>query len=158
MDVTLSCEGQFLKAHRLVLSAGSKYLERILQCDGTRCPTIHFYGVEMFILKLLVEFMYTGEVEVPSADLEKFIRVAENLEVKGLKGDGKMQGPGTTMPSDAIEAAVVHKRRIIRETYEDHIYPRKLLKRSIDPHSKENQRDTQVSSHTHKKITCHYSA
>ncbi|CAG0883919.1 unnamed protein product [Darwinula stevensoni] len=117
VDVTLSCNGQFLKAHKLVLCAGSGYFERILNKDGTGIPTIHFYGIEIHLLKFLVEFMYCGEVEVPEMDLEKFIEVAENLEVKGLKGDkSKSSGShnavgGTTIPVSDVHDALAHKRK-----------------------------------------------
>ncbi|CAG0892397.1 unnamed protein product [Darwinula stevensoni] len=116
VDVTLSCNGQFLKAHKLVLCAGSGYFERVLNKDGSGTPTVHFYGIEMHLLKLLVEFMYCGEVEVPAVDLEKFIEVAENLEVKGLKGDkSKSSGShgisGTTIPVSDVHDALAHKRK-----------------------------------------------
>ncbi|CAG0883309.1 unnamed protein product [Darwinula stevensoni] len=116
VDATLSCNGQFLKAHKLILCAGSGYFERILNKDGAGTPTIHFYGVEMHLLKLLVEFMYCGEVEVPASDLEKFIEIAENLEVKGLKGDkskssGSYNAAGTTIPVADVEDALAHKRK-----------------------------------------------
>ncbi|CAG0897530.1 unnamed protein product [Darwinula stevensoni] len=55
--------------------------------DNSACPIIHFYGIEMMHLRLLVDFMYLGEVDVPSSDLEQFIALADSLEVKGLKGE-----------------------------------------------------------------------
>ncbi|CAG0896098.1 unnamed protein product, partial [Darwinula stevensoni] len=134
VDVTLSCEDQFLRAHKLVLSAGSKYLERILQRDGTSCPTVHFYGVEMFILKLLVEFMYNGEVEVPSVHLEKFIELAENLEVRGLRG--KEQSKDSVKTPDATDygSSASWKRRSISHSVEDSPYPIKQPKQAYDMH------------------------
>ncbi|CAG0902300.1 unnamed protein product [Darwinula stevensoni] len=125
VDATLSCNGQFLKAHKLVLCAGSGYFERILNRDGPGTPTIHFYGVDMQLLKLLVEFMYCGEVEVPAMDLEKFIEVAENLEVKGLKGDkSKSSGShgavgGTTIPVSDVQDALAHKRKSSAPPWQD---------------------------------------
>ena len=123
VDVTLSCNGQFLKAHKLVLCAGSGYFERALNKDGLGTPTIHFYGVDMHLLKLLVEFMYCGEVEVPDVDLEKFIEVAENLEVKGLKGDKSKSSTshgvgGTTIPVSDVQDALAHKRKSSGHTWQ----------------------------------------
>ena len=126
VDVTLSCNDQFLKAHKLVLCAGSGYFERILNRDASGSPLIHFYGIDMHLLKLLVEFMYNGEVEVPSLDLEKFIEVAEHLEVKGLKGD-KSKGSsvshgmgGTTIPVAGVEDALAHKRKSSARSWQDY--------------------------------------
>ena len=87
MDITLSCSGQTLKAHKLVLCSGSAFFEKLLQRDSSNCPIVHFHGVDILHLKLLVDFMYMGEVDVPSSELEPFISLADSLEVKGLKGD-----------------------------------------------------------------------
>ena len=126
VDVTLACESQFLKAHKLVLSAGSQYLERILQRDSSSSPSIHFFGIEMHILRLLVEFMYKGEVEVPSADLERFIQMADNLEVKGLKGDGRPKGSGSkSMPINDLEPPLALKRRMCSLSAPNSPYPLK---------------------------------
>ncbi|CAG0883322.1 unnamed protein product [Darwinula stevensoni] len=118
VDVALSCDGQSVKAHKLILCAGSGYFERIFsrEVHGNGTPTIHFYGVDMHLLKFLIEFMYCGEVDIPSADLEKFIALAENLEVKGLKGDRPKgtgsSGHGTAIPVQDIQDALAHKRKI----------------------------------------------
>ncbi|CAG0902270.1 unnamed protein product, partial [Darwinula stevensoni] len=140
VDVTLSCNGQFVKAHKLVLCAGSGYFERVLDKDGPVIPIIHFYGVEMHLLKLLVEFMYCGEVEVPASDLEKFIEVAENLEVKGLKGEKSkrdMHGAsGTTIPVSDVEDALAHKRKIASQAWQglgECHYPPSKVSRSHAP-------------------------
>ncbi|CAG0887244.1 unnamed protein product [Darwinula stevensoni] len=84
-DVTLSCEGQIMKAHRVILSAGSAYFERTLPRDSSHTPIVYFHGIPMAKLRLVIEFIYSGAVEVPSPDLEKFIELSECLEVKGLK-------------------------------------------------------------------------
>ena len=90
VDITLSCDGQTLKAHKLVLCSGSLFFEKLLQRDDncSSCPIVHFHGVDMLHLRLLVDFMYLGEVDVPSSELEQFINLADALEVKGLKGNG----------------------------------------------------------------------
>ncbi|CAG0902312.1 unnamed protein product [Darwinula stevensoni] len=137
VDVTLSCDGQFFKAHKLVLSAGSGYFERMLNRDGTGTPIIHFYGIEMHLLKLVIEFMYSGEVEVPSLDLERFIEIAEHLEVKGLKGEKSKSSfvshgmGGTTIPVAGVEDALAHKRKSsVHHEYSDSLLPPAKLARS----------------------------
>ncbi|CAG0892065.1 unnamed protein product [Darwinula stevensoni] len=163
VDVNLSCNGQLAKAHKLVLCAGSGYFERILNKDGSGTPTVHFYGVEMHLLKLLVEFMYCGEVEVPALDLEKFIEVAENLEVKGLKGDkSKSSGAGgrpTTIPVSDVQDALAHKRKSTfsawQEFDEPQFPPTKMARsQSLLPRSKQQsigprfQQSKPVPSHS----------
>ena len=85
VDVTLSCEGQLLKAHKLVLSAGSTLLERMLQKGATGDSSIiHFFGMKLSLLQMILDFIYNGEVDVPCEELSDFLGVAEKLEVKGL--------------------------------------------------------------------------
>ena len=91
MDITLSCGGQMMKAHKLVLCCGSTLFKNLLQKDNSTCPIIHFHGIDMMHLKLLVDFMYVGEVDVPSTELEKLISLADNLGVRGLKADESYQ-------------------------------------------------------------------
>ena len=137
VDVTLSCDGQFLKAHKLVLSALSGYFERILNYDGPGTPIIHFYGVEMYLLKLLVEFMYHGEVEVPAVDVEKFIEIAENLEVKGLKGDNSKNAShggvdsGGSIPMTNVDDGLVKKRKRTSQGRRDALYPHKVQRSRV---------------------------
>ena len=98
VDVTLSCESEVFKAHRLILSSGSRYFKRILQhCrDNT---VIHFFGVSARLLKFLIEFIYVGEIEVPGGDLEQFVSLAEALELEGLKKDCSPSGIAWNRPA-----------------------------------------------------------
>lgn len=64
-DVTLACDGQTLKAHRVVLSACSTYFDSILtNCNSEKDPIIILKDVKFQDIKYLVEFMYKGEINV----------------------------------------------------------------------------------------------
>lgn len=64
-DVTLACDGQTLKAHRVVLSACSTYFDSILtNCNSEKDPIIILKDVKFMDIKYLVEFMYKGEINV----------------------------------------------------------------------------------------------
>ena len=61
VDVTLSSADQkSLKCHRVLLSAGSGYLEKILEQNPSDHPTIVLSHIKFNELKYLVEFMYSG--------------------------------------------------------------------------------------------------
>ena len=61
VDVTLSsADKKSLKCHRVLLSAGSGYLERILEQNPSDHPTIVLSHIKFNELKYLVEFMYSG--------------------------------------------------------------------------------------------------
>lgn len=71
-DVTLACDGQTLKAHRVVLSACSTYFDSILtNCNSEKDPIIILKDVKFMDIKYLVEFMYKGEINVEHVSTEK---------------------------------------------------------------------------------------
>lgn len=63
-DVTLACEGQTLKAHKIVLSACSTYFDTILSQYEEKDPILIMKDVKFVDIKCLVEFMYRGEINV----------------------------------------------------------------------------------------------
>jgi len=85
VDVTVSSADQkSLKCHRVLLSAGSGYLEKILEQNPSDHPTIVLSHIKFNELKYLVEFMYSGEVAVEQDHLSKLLEAANILQIKGL--------------------------------------------------------------------------
>ncbi|XP_065584947.1 protein tramtrack, beta isoform-like isoform X7 [Artemia franciscana] len=83
-DVTLSCDSQSIKCHRLVLSACSSYFETLLLGISHSHPIIILKDVKFHDMQALVKFMYTGEVTVAQPQINSLIKVADMLKVKGL--------------------------------------------------------------------------
>jgi len=86
VDVTLSADGQFLRAHRVILSACSPYFRQLFKSHflQDKSPVIIMKDVEFDNLKCLVEYMYKGEANVPQHMLPSFIQTAESLQIRGL--------------------------------------------------------------------------
>ena len=51
---------QIIRAHRVLLSAGSGYLEKVLAMNPSDHPTVVLSNIKYKELKLLVDFMYSG--------------------------------------------------------------------------------------------------
>ncbi|GLH01826.1 Longitudinals lacking protein-like [Gryllus bimaculatus] len=83
-DVTLACEGQTCKAHKMVLSACSPYFKSLLEENPSKHPIIILKDVPYSHLQAILEFMYSGEVNVSQEQLPAFLKTAERLKVKGL--------------------------------------------------------------------------
>ena len=81
VDVTLACDGGSIKCHKVVLSACSDYLERLLLEIPCTHPIIFLRDMRMWELQALVEFMYRGEVYVEQQQLTKLMQAAEALQV-----------------------------------------------------------------------------
>ncbi|XP_043596884.1 protein bric-a-brac 1-like isoform X1 [Bombus pyrosoma] len=88
VDVTLACDGGSIKCHKVVLSACSDYLERLLLEIPCTHPIIFLRDMRMWELQALVEFMYRGEVYVEQQQLGKLMQAAEVLQVRGLSTQG----------------------------------------------------------------------
>ncbi|XP_050298789.1 longitudinals lacking protein-like isoform X2 [Anthonomus grandis grandis] len=83
-DVTLACEGQTCKAHKMVLSACSPYFKSLLEENPSKHPIIILKDVAYSHLQAILEFMYAGEVNVSQEQLPAFLKTADRLKVKGL--------------------------------------------------------------------------
>ncbi|XP_059485788.1 modifier of mdg4-like isoform X1 [Neocloeon triangulifer] len=87
VDVTLACEGQYIQAHRAVLTVCSPYFKALFKVNPNNHPIIILKDVSFTDLKSILLFMYRGEVNVKQDDLNTFLKTAEVLKVKGLTGD-----------------------------------------------------------------------
>ncbi|KAG5671683.1 hypothetical protein PVAND_001868 [Polypedilum vanderplanki] len=85
VDVTLACEHNYLKCHKVVLSACSSYFQKILIENPCKHPVIIMPPEIAFAdLQFIIEFVYRGEIDVSEAELQSLIRTAEQLKIKGL--------------------------------------------------------------------------
>ena len=89
-DTTLGCfdsRGRVLKAHKVILAACSPFFRNILKMSTGYPhpnPFIYLRGVSYNDLQCLLDFMYHGEVKVAQEDLNSFLAIAEELQIKGL--------------------------------------------------------------------------
>ena len=87
-DVTLACEdGQQVEAHKVVLIASSPFFLNILKRNKHSHPLIYMRGVKSENLMAMVDFFYHGEANVFHENLDSFLALAEELQLKGLKGN-----------------------------------------------------------------------
>ncbi|XP_059487089.1 zinc finger and BTB domain-containing protein 17-like isoform X1 [Neocloeon triangulifer] len=91
IDVTLSCEGKKIPAHKMLLSACSSYFKDLFKENPCQHPVIIFRNVTFDDLMALVDFMYNGEVNVEQEQLASFLNTAELLQVQGLTNSSKDQ-------------------------------------------------------------------
>ena len=87
-NVTLAGEGhQKIEAHKVVLAASSNFFREVLKQNQHPHPLLYMKGIKSSQLASVVDFMYHGEVSVYQADLDDFLAVAEELQLKGLTGN-----------------------------------------------------------------------
>ena len=83
-DVTLACEDEQLDAHKVVLAACSPFFRAILKRNRHEHPLLYLKGIRYTDLAAVLNFMYHGEVNVAQEDLDVFLALAQDLQIKGL--------------------------------------------------------------------------
>ncbi|XP_044751606.1 protein abrupt-like [Coccinella septempunctata] len=84
VDVTLTCEGINLKAHKFILSACSPYFRTVFKENPCPHPIVILKDVVYTDLIAVINFMYHGEVMVSEEQLPSFLSTAKLLQVSGL--------------------------------------------------------------------------
>ena len=87
IDVTLACEdGKQIEAHKVVLPSSSPLFGEILQRSKNLHPIIYIKGFRSKDLVSILDFLYFGEANVYQEDLNSFLVIAEEIQVKGVTG------------------------------------------------------------------------
>ncbi|XP_034250774.1 broad-complex core protein isoforms 1/2/3/4/5-like isoform X1 [Thrips palmi] len=86
VDVTLTCGGRSVKAHKVILSACSPYFRAVFKENPCQHPVVILKDVRYDDVLALLSFMYQGEVFITQDQLSTFLETAELLQVRGLTG------------------------------------------------------------------------
>jgi len=112
-NVTLVTEGGAnFKAHKVVLSAFSPFFRNLLVNNPHQHPLLYLRGVQSEDLTAILDFIYLGQTKVDMENINKFMELARDLQIKGL-------APTT----DSIEEGVEE-----RELFNDSLVNRGLRK------------------------------
>ncbi|KAL1482043.1 hypothetical protein MTO96_015129 [Rhipicephalus appendiculatus] len=82
-DVTLVCEGKFVKAHKPVLTANSTFFRELFAADPDSETVVMPMDVSFADLTTLMEAMYLGEVILGKHQLFALLKAADALKVYG---------------------------------------------------------------------------
>eukprot|EP00092_Neocalanus_flemingeri_P019364 GFUD01020977.1.p1 GENE.GFUD01020977.1~~GFUD01020977.1.p1 ORF type:complete len:317 (-),score=76.49 GFUD01020977.1:287-1237(-) len=101
-DVTIACDDNQLQAHKVILSACSPFFRSVLKRNPHQHPLLYLKGVKYEEILLVLNFMYHGEVNVAQDELNSFLSVAEDLQVKGLS-QSQPKEPRTSQQTPALK-------------------------------------------------------
>ena len=86
VDLSLVCkDGTILKCHKMVLANSSSFFRRLLVANEHPHPMIILHDIEADDLKTIINFMYCGEIQVVQSEVRRLLKLAEILEVTGLR-------------------------------------------------------------------------
>ena len=87
-DVTLACEDLQFEAHKLILSTYSPFFRTLLKKSNKhQHPLLYMRGLKARELEAVLDFIYQGKTNIFQEDLEGFLLIAEELQLKGLVGN-----------------------------------------------------------------------
>ena len=90
-DVNVTAEGGRVKfpAHRVVLSAGSAYFHKLYTgtCLSRYCRETVLGGITEEILEIILEYLYTSEIELRASNVTSFLHASFYLEIDAVKSN-----------------------------------------------------------------------
>ncbi|XP_002740860.1 kelch-like protein 7 [Saccoglossus kowalevskii] len=86
-DVQLILEGKPISAHRVVLSACSAFFHAMFTSKYTESKTaeVELKEVDLATMELLVEFAYTGDVDLTSENVQAIMSAANRFQITQVK-------------------------------------------------------------------------
>merc|ERR1712098_580155 len=83
-DVTLVSDDYVqISAHRIVLSACSGYFNNVLSQNTHSHPLLCLNGIYSSELNNVLDFIYSGELQIHQAELDRFLQIAQRLQLQG---------------------------------------------------------------------------
>ena len=111
-DVTLACEdGIQVEAHKVILASSSPFFQNLLKTNKHPHPLIYMRGMKSDDLFAIVDFLYRGEANVFQENLDSFLGIAEELQLKGLMG--KTEGD-EMVQTETVKMSAPNKENQIR--------------------------------------------
>ena len=103
-EVTLVCEEDYhIEAHRIILTACSPFFQTVLKRNKHSHPMIYMRGLKAKVLAAIVDFIYHGEANIYQEDLDGFLALAEELQLKGLAGSQKVNQDSVEEPFEELK-------------------------------------------------------
>ena len=130
-DVTLVSEdGHQVESHKIVLVSSSPLFMELLKGQKHPHPLIYMKGTGSEDLVLMVEFLYTGEVYVHEAHLQRFLGLATELRLKGFgkkpslpDGESPISKSETITHPSEVPLVALPENETKMWRYENQIFP-----------------------------------
>ena len=89
-DVSLyTKDGNVLEAHKVILSLHSPVFRRMLNTNSSMRPLLYMRGISNEIMTSIVNFIYTGSIDIKRDNVDEFLEVSGDLNIDGLAKNKK---------------------------------------------------------------------
>ncbi|CAH1646834.1 unnamed protein product [Spodoptera littoralis] len=99
VDMTLAADGHYVKVHQMVVSLVSPYLKDLISTAPCPHPVIFLNNISYTTLCAILEYVYTGEVQVPRDKLPDLLSAGRALHIRGLKDMNEGKPPEESRPT-----------------------------------------------------------
>ena len=103
-DTTLVVEGQEFPAHKNILAASSAYFLGLFTSDmkEKQETEVKLEGFRAFVMNDLLNYVYTGEVEITEDNVKELVFAGDYLLIERLKDKGSCYLEETLSPSNCL--------------------------------------------------------
>ena len=116
-DVTLACEdGQQLEAHKVILAASSPFYRNIFKRNKHAHPLLFMRNVKFVDLEAIIDFLYCGETNIFQENLDSFLALAEDLQLKGLMG-GQAKSQRQVRGTSSAPKDIKREQQLLQSTH-----------------------------------------
>ena len=109
-DVTLVCDDlKQIQTHKFILSFQSPVMRSFLSINNTN-PLIYLRGVNREEMEAVLEFLYLGQTQISSGRVEKFLKLAQDLNIKHISQACHQPDKEGEKTGEIIEKNVLEER------------------------------------------------
>ena len=153
-DVRLFTEdGQMFRGHKLVLASSSTYFHDLFQMSSNfedisqNSPlVVALPDVQGNSLASVLSFIYDGQTQVLSTDIDLFTKTAKRLKVKGLTADE------STTRNDSSEQQNIQEEKDVKDEPQDFDESELVLDENLDINQEEPTPETDAAASFDKKV------
>ena len=99
-DVTLVSDDEVhVQAHKVVLSACSPFFKDMLKKNSHPNPMLFLYGIKIRDLEHILEYFYSGKVQMYQDEMDPFLKLAVKLKIPGLKANISAEAEAQKVPA-----------------------------------------------------------
>ncbi|XP_022815073.1 uncharacterized protein LOC111348626 isoform X2 [Spodoptera litura] len=101
--MTLAADGHLVKVHRNIVALASPYIKAMIESAACQHPVVFLNNINHSILSFILEYIYTGEVKIPTDATPAFIQACKALCINGIENiELPQKQPSDPLPSELL--------------------------------------------------------
>ena len=85
-DVTLACDNNSIKCHKMILSACSSYFQQLFMENTCEHPIVFLKDIKYEEIRTILDYMYKGEVNVAQEELPGNFQYTFQIKASFIQG------------------------------------------------------------------------